>query len=424
MRSMMKGLVVASAGFAMFVTPAGAAEYQDDMKEMREMVLKLQDQLEAQQSQLDQQEGVIREAGLEEERGTASELSSFLESTDFSGWVSASYFYNFNNPRQPSAGANATFDNPFHADHNSFQFDEAWFTIDRGATEEMPAGFHFEAVYGATATAFVPGHGGGNDLWIPAANVSYLTPWGQTVTAGKFGTTIGYEVAGAPSNVNITRGITYNLFQPVSHLGATLSQDFDSGMTYTVGIVNGFGTNQPDANGGKGFLWQVGWGNDMVTLLFNGIIEENTAGPGHEQVVLDFVAEMTPADNVLLWTNLDYIMTNRDGSSNGRGDASGVGISVGGRVGVTDDMGIGARGEYAAFDQGSSQNGALDDDIWTITGTLDYALTENLSWKGEVKYEGANGSNEIFPKGRNSSGRASKDVDDAVFVGTQLYYEF
>jgi hypothetical protein len=48
MRSMMKGLVVASVGFAMFAMPAAAADYEDEMREMREMVLKLQDRVEAQ----------------------------------------------------------------------------------------------------------------------------------------------------------------------------------------------------------------------------------------------------------------------------------------------------------------------------------------------------------------------------------------
>ena len=169
MRSMIKRLVVTSAGFAMFVTPAAATDYQDEMREVRELVLQLQDQIEAQQEQINDQQGVIREAGLEDERGSASAISSFLESTDFSGWVAASYFYNVNNPKSPNAGGNGPFSNPFHADHNSFQFDEAWFIMDRAPTEESPAGFHFEILYGATASAIQSSsgaHGSGNDLWI------------------------------------------------------------------------------------------------------------------------------------------------------------------------------------------------------------------------------------------------------------------
>ena len=156
MRSITKCLLATGAAFAMVAGPAGAAETQDELREMRELVLQLQDRLEAQQDQIDEQQVVIKEAGLEEERGSESALSSFLESTDFSGWVAASYFWNFNNPRNPQNGGNAAISNPFHQDHNSFQFDEAWFVMSRSPTEESPAGFEFEVTYGATATALAP----------------------------------------------------------------------------------------------------------------------------------------------------------------------------------------------------------------------------------------------------------------------------
>ncbi len=416
MRSMIKGLVVTSAGFAMFVTPAAATDYQDEMREVRELVLQLQDQVEAQQEQINDQQGVISEAGLEDERGSASAISSFLESTDFSGWVAASYFYNTNNPKKRSF-ANGPFSNPFHQEHNSFQFDEAWFVMDRAPTEESPAGFHFEIVYGATASTIQGGsssggHFNGNDFWIPSANVSYMTPWSQTVTAGKFGTTVGYEVAGAPSNVNITRGFTYNLFQPISHTGATVSQSFDNGMMYTFGIVNGFGTEQSDSNLSKGFLWQLGWGDDYMTLLFNGVYDEEVAGPGDEQYVLDVVAEMTPADNLLFWLNYDYLRTKNVG---GTADPDAHGLSLGGRIGISDDMGIGGRFEFAHLDDDAGSDGEL----YSVTVTGDYALTDNMTWKIEGKYEASDGDiSDSFPDGSSSF------EDDAWYFGTQLYYEF
>ena len=109
-----KCLLVIAAVVAMAATTAGATESQDEMREMREMVLKLQDRIDAQQHQIDQQDGVIREAGIEEERGSSSAVSSFLESTDFSGWVAASYFWNVENPRKGnSPGGKAAISNPF-----------------------------------------------------------------------------------------------------------------------------------------------------------------------------------------------------------------------------------------------------------------------------------------------------------------------
>lgn len=415
MSTTMKAWVVAFscvAGVAIFAANAAADDSQNEMSEMHELVLQLQDQMQAQQLQIDAQKSVIEDAGLADERTASSRISSFLETTDFSGWVAASYFYNTNNPEKDNSPA-SPFSNSFHSDPNGFQFDEAWFVMDRPATEESPAGYHFEAVFGATASAFgnssAP-HGGGNDIWISSANVSYLTPWGQEVTAGKFGTTIGYEVAGAPSNVNITRGFTYNLFQPISHVGATVSQSYDNGVTYTLGIVNGFSEEQPDRNESKGFLWQLGWGNDTSTLLFNGYYTPEVEGTGSSDLVLDAVAEFVPSDNVLVWANFDYRETKV-----GPNDPWGIGLALGTRVAVNDKLGVGGRFEYAYLDSDSG----LDGNLFSGTVTTDYALTDNLTWKLEAKYEaGTDDLESSFSKG------GSNGADDAVFLGTQLYYEF
>ena len=53
-----------------------------------------------------------------------------------------------------------------------------------------------------------------------------------------------------------------------------------------------------------------------------------------------------------------------------------------------------------------------------MTGTTDYALTDNLTWKLEVKWETANDVfNNVYADGGGLS-------DEAVYLGTQLYYEF
>ena len=108
MRFMIKGLVVASAGFALLATPAVAADYQDEMREMRDLVLQLQGQVQTQQEQINVQQDVLQDAGLENERGSASMMASFLSSTDFSGHVATSYIYNTNEPEAGADGGGAS----------------------------------------------------------------------------------------------------------------------------------------------------------------------------------------------------------------------------------------------------------------------------------------------------------------------------
>ena len=438
------------AAVAMVATTANA-ESQDELREMRELVLQLQDQLQSQQKQINEQQTVMEEAGIEDierERGAFSSLSSFLENTEFSGWVAASYFWNFNKPNNGrQEGGNSTLSNPFHADHNTFQFDEAWFVMSKEATEEDPAGFHFEITYGATATALAEagniargtpgttvGNQNGNDLWVNQANVSYMTPWGQTVTAGKFGTLIGYEIAGAANNVNITRGFAYNQFQPFSQTGILVGQDFDSGFTYTVGAVNGISNEQFDTNAGKAFMWQVGWGNDTFTALFNGLYdhESEASATNDDALILDVVLELTPSDNLLFWANYDYFSVDNGGTGGTPGprEPDAHALALGGRVGLTDDFGIGGRFEFAHLDADTGSGGGADDgQIYSYTFTTDYALTDNLVWKVEYKYEMANNdpgaffgvgaTDQLFAHGGSGGVR-----DDVHYLGTQIYYQF
>ncbi len=396
---------------------------RDDLRLMREQILALQDRVEAQERRIEDQQDRLREAGLDE-RGSASGLSTFLLQTDFRGWVATSYFWNFNNPRGQRSGANGPFSNPFHADHNSFQLDEAWLVMDRAATRESPAGFHIELAFGATSSTIQGSgaNGNANDLWVPAAHVSYRTPWGPTLTAGKFVTPIGYEKAGAPNSVHVTRGFAFTLFQPLSQTGVLASQRFDNGLDYTLGVVNGFRNEQPNFDDEVGALAQVGWANDRVSVHATGFYTEAIDGRNGAFWLADVVAELTPSDRLLFWLNLDY--RNEEQANQ---NPWAVAAAAGARFGVTDDLGIGGRVEYAHFDDEDTAtftdaNGAvrpLDGDLWSFTGTLDYALTEELVARLEAKYEkGQNGLGASYRDGRSGT------AGDLILLGSQLYYQF
>jgi hypothetical protein len=215
------GAVAAVAAFA--VAPAGAASdsVESELAQMRALVLQLQDQVQSQAAQIEDQGTVIRDAGLSDQSAT-SRLSSFLESTDFSGSAAASYFYNTNDPI-PGAGGNCPIANPFHPDSNSIQVDQIWLSMSRTATADSPVGFGIDMVYGAVAAGGTGAANSSNAFWLNAAYIDYMVG-GFTVQAGKFGTHIGYETANQAENINITRAFSYNLLQPFSQIGARVSE--------------------------------------------------------------------------------------------------------------------------------------------------------------------------------------------------------
>jgi hypothetical protein len=405
----------------MIATGAPADELQEEVDELRDLVLELQDQVQTQQEELATQRDALEEESPEKSRASSSALSSFLQKTEFEGWVAASYFYNFNKPADHEEGNNAI-GNPYHANHNAFQFDEAWFVVENPATAESPAGFHFEVTYGATASVMANGQPDGNDVWIPSAYVEYKTPIGPSITAGKFATVIGYEVPGAPLNVNITRGFVFHQFQPTEHIGVKFSNEYDSGLSWDIAAVNGFGADQPEFNNDKGFLWSLGYATDLFSTSFNGIVLD----PSHDTIyLLDLVLEANPVDQVLVWLNFDFIRTRV-----ATGDPWSVGVSVGSRFAITDNAGVGGRFEYGrADDDGSGEYSLLSDtivptggdgklDLYAATLTGDWALTRNLTWKLEVQWQGARGDGaELFPK-KNYMRK------NQFLLGTQLYYAF
>jgi len=101
--------------------------------------------------------------------------------------------------------------------------------------------------------------------------------------------------------------------------------------------------------------------------------------------VIDVVMTANPTDNLSVWANFDYIIT--DGNDLvSEGDAWGV--SVAGRMAINDKMGVASRVEWTREQRGFS---ALSVDeaiqLLSVTGTVDRALTDYLTVRGEVRWD-------------------------------------
>ena len=93
--------------------------------------------------------------------------------------------------------------------------------------------------------------------------------------------------------------------------------------------------------------------NDEATALFNGYYAEKSedfllvGATFDDHYVLDLVVEWTPADDLLLWADLTHATAE---VANGGAEPTISGIALGGRMGVTDRLGLGGRFEYAKVD--------------------------------------------------------------------------
>jgi hypothetical protein len=426
MRSNLRILVAVAA--ALLVAPVAMAEnVEEQLTLMNERMEQLENQLGATQDELDasmdkveRQKGVMEKAGLE--RQGQSGLSAFYQNVEISGHIAASWFWNFNDPgdsliegqnRWPAdalggGSANGGFGGafyPLHPDHNSFNLDQLWFTMHKPATEESRAGFNADIVFGRTAGILNGGEAFkcasnsdcASEINLVTAYIEYLTPWGPTIKAGKIPTWLGYEVANTTQNFNITRGNVWSLFQPINHVGVALEGDV-GGFTYGIAAVNNSGWDNPDYNNDKHLMAKVGYGTEMFSGQIAFLYGQESTNWGESEPIgtVDLLLTADPTENFSAWFNFDYKF-----SDSGAPEAWGVALA--GRYAFTEKLGYALRGEFVQSNGGSTGiagdeldtvlprgltiGNGRDADIYGVTGTLDYLITDGLTLKWELRYD-------------------------------------
>jgi hypothetical protein len=404
---------------------------QTQLDKMSERLEATTDELEVSKVRVDNQDQLIRQAGLADPAGSNSSLGGFWDTIEFGGWISASYWYNFNQiDNDDLVGANVGINgqsSPFNPDANQFSFDQLWFEMERPIDENNRAGFRVDFAFGKVAKLLPDGNAadGGNSLYINQAYIQYLTPMGATFKAGKFGTWIGYEVAQTVYNENISRGFVYNLLQPIDHVGISLEGDFgESGAYWGVALVNNVFKTQPVVNDNLAYMGKLGWADEQFSLQLAGIWGQVTGGEltgdsNHKQGIVDVIATYDPTERVHLWLNADYTWTDSDRVS---GTPAGYGVAVGGRYAFTERLGGALRAEWVT-DTREFYGFENDADLYSITSTVDYAITEQLMLRGEVRYDNgriSKRSDNLFINDNSTP----YDEDDQILVGAELIYKF
>jgi hypothetical protein len=426
--SMLVGLVAASLLLAM---PAiAASDVDDELAQMREMVKGLEQKVDAQQEQLEHQGGLLQDAQKvvrtqeQMEQGALSQMDEFWKAIDVNMSLAGSYAYNFHNPNEGSsghsgAGLNQGVDGafyPFQGDHNSFQVDQVWIDIGKAVTKESPAGFMFSILYGNTAAFDASGFNSGvrrdvndstSDYYVAQAYVKYLAPLGEGIEFdfGKFLTPVGAEVADASKNWNVTRSNQWTLLQSIDHVGLLVSTTAGP-MTFAAGVANQNNvlTSSPDVNSEKSYIGKIAFApNDMfsvATSVLYGAEGTDTTIAGFGGVtcgtlrsngtcstlngtrtgLVDLLANFN-SDAFSAWFDADYSWLEGTGSSSWA-------FAVAGKVPITDVFSAALRLEYLRdTNDWLGLLGTHHSEIYGATGTLAYEIAENLTLKGEVRYD-------------------------------------
>lgn len=340
----------------------------------------------------------------------------------FSGYVDTYFFGNLNNPASRSNLGVSGFERIFDQKPGQFQLGLAQtklsYSTDKvDAVIDLVFGNHADLgnygniispVSGATSTA----------LAIKQAYITWKASDNFSLTAGQFGTHIGYEVIDAPVNFNYSLS---NLFGngPFYHTGVKATVALSSKASLTAGLVNGIDTKD-DNNDKLGVMAQFyvspaeGW-----NLYLNWLGSDEGVTEKSYYSILDLTTTYQITEKFLLGVNAAY--GTQDKKSWG-------GAAVYAQVAFTDKFGLGARYEY--FDNASGIRGLRNPNrpndgtsvnSFTLTGNV--IISENLLFKPEFRLDSyAKASVDDGQQFQDSDGKYSKNSQSTF--GAALIFKF
>jgi hypothetical protein len=439
MRSKMIIVATAVASLVLASQMAAADPVQEQFRLMEQRMAEMEDRLQATSSELrtakavvDEQQVLLSDAGLvdESDSGIRSGVSDFIEMIDVSGVIAASYNHRVvdSDNNGDLAGGNALFRHP---DADTFALDQFWITMDKPVNEESRGGFHVEFVTGQTAGPY--GGESVNEPYLYSGYVSYLAPIGDgvQVDAGRLATPLGAEVLQTNGNFNITQGNLFGL-QPVTHTGVAFSTPVTDEVSVTFGVVNEvYSDTFTSETTDKAYYGQVAYAGDSYGVNVGFITGSDTSGIGGpgcvgadcSVTIVDVVLTADPTDDLSLWANFDYVNNTGDdyGATFGAGaNGQAWGIAGAGRYAVTEKTGLSTRLEYVTLDEDFAGGTTDDVEIFSLTGTVDHSLTDNLVVRGEVRWDNSLEENAFgFPPNNATSSK-----EDQVVMMAEIYYAF
>lgn len=338
--------------------------------------------------------GVVSAASVAQAEESA--LMTALSSTTIGGYVDFSAHWNPGNDTTiPTTGPSGGKDDGFNVNNINLQIAKP---MDES---QWASGYLVDIVAGQDAVGFNSA-GGIGDFTLKQAYVELRAPFGNGIDLklGTFDTVIGYEVYHGHGNPNYTRSWGWAI-EPTQHTGVLASYQVSDIISVSGGVANtltsGIGTKAHIA-GGKSDSQKTWLASVAVTApedagflagstLYGGWVYGFSGAVGGNQANYYVGGSMTtPVEGLSVGFAWDYVDINDD--------QGGVGTSNYGNVyglyasfQATEKVSFHARGEYA---KGGVIEGLLPagaDDVYSLTGTLQYDLWANVLTRLEVRWD-------------------------------------
>jgi len=343
-----------------------------------------------------------------------------------SGYVDASYTYQFASAGQLGAGSSEAALRAFDSDNNDFNINAFKLALEKGLGDknDWSAGFRADMIYGEDALRLNSGAvgfgndagtaGAGSGVFLEQAYVQFRAPVGNGLDFkfGKFVTPMGYEVIESPANLNFSRGLLFSNALPLTHTGVLASYKVNDMVDLEGGIVNGWNnsdsTSVAGAEFGKAFLGRVnltapgGNANLSNTVYysvdggsdpFRGAIAPGNKG---DTFLWDMWGNWAPKfanDKLLFGFNTVFGQTTNTGIIGSGNDEQWYGAALYAKYQFTPVFSLATRGEYLhsndslKFGFPAAGNVPTQSDVYSWTLTAGFNIWENLLTRLEYRYD-------------------------------------
>ncbi|MCX6181740.1 MAG: outer membrane beta-barrel protein [Bacteroidetes bacterium] len=346
----------------------------------------------------------------------------------FNGFADVNYFYNVNAPASGSNTGASGFARAFDQKSNQFQLGmvqgKMTYVYKKSTVvADMTFGPFGDLGNYGNVVGSVPGSS--TSLAIKQLYITHAFSDKFAVTAGQFGTHVGYEVIDAPLNFNYSLS---NLFNngPFYHIGLKADYAVSDKVFLMAGIVNNW-DNLYDNNKYKSAIAQVKIvASDKATMYFNyiGGNEAPQASFGatdslkNFKQLIDYVLNYQVTDK--FYVGLNGVLGRASMFSTPKNDSL-VSMHWGGAAVymnyvVNDMFTLGARADYFDNTEGAMYIGNTQVQSYTLTGKISLA-DGNLMFKPEVRMD-MYGNNQFEDK----DGAFTKKSQ--ITVGAGAIYKF
>ena len=326
--------------------------------------------------------------------------------------VDAGYEHNFNQPI-----ANVNIDRAW--DQNGFQLTQGNLHIERDGTVGFVTDINFGQV--ANAISAVTNYSNAAHVgpqWVDATQyyLTYTAPFGSGVNfeAGRFVTLLGAEIIPVYNNQNFneSRGLLFNLGEPLTHTGIRASYTFNDYVSATGGLNNGWDDPAATSNNGPNYEGELTLNNKdkSVSFVVNGIWGPNVqpstlassflAGKGQHSNMnlgaIDPIATWKPKFVPNLTLQAEYLYASQSGPVIGGHSATWQGAAGYVVYDFTPAVEAATRAEFFDDMDGARTGLGQPQTLWEITQTLSYKIPEVTGLIARLEYRHDNSSQNVF----------------------------